>query len=160
MQMSSTQGAVPQPHADFLARAVDQLSRDPRLVGIAAGGSYLSRSLDEFSDLDLVIAVEPSSYDQILADRQEIARRLGPLLAAFTGEHVGEPRLVIALYGPPLLHVDLKFVTAADLARRVEDPHVLWQRGDVVSRALTQGSAVYPQHELSWIEDRFWVWVH
>jgi hypothetical protein len=31
------------------------------------------------------------------------------LLVGFTGEHVGEPRVLICLYGPPVLHVDLKF---------------------------------------------------
>jgi hypothetical protein len=52
--------------------------------------------------------------------RAGFAGALGPLLSAFTGDHVGEPRLLICLYGPPLLHVDLKFVTPADLAERVE----------------------------------------
>ena len=62
--------------------------------------------------------------------------RLGPLLACFTGEHVGEPRLLIALYGPPLLHVDLKFVAERDLDVRVEDGRVLWQRDGALDRAL------------------------
>lgn len=152
--------AVPQPHADFLARALDQLSRDPRVVGIAAGGSYLTRSLDEFSDLDLVIAAEPATYADMMAEREAIARRLGPLLAAFTGEHVGEPRLLICLYGPPLLHVDLKFVDLATVRRRVEDPCVLWERDGLLSAALAEGDAVFPRPAPQWIEDRFWVWVH
>ena len=36
--------------------------------------------------------------------------------ATFTGEHVGESRVLICLYGPPLLHVDLKFVSLSDAA--------------------------------------------
>jgi len=78
----------PEPHAAFLRSAVARLSEDPRLVGVAAGGSYLSRTMDEFSDLDLVIAVEPVAYASVRDDRPEIAHRLGPVLAAFTGEHV------------------------------------------------------------------------
>lgn len=157
---TSRQTEVPQPHADFLRRAVEQLSRDARLVGIAAAGSYLTRSLDEFSDLDLVIAVESASYAEVLADRQEIARRLGPLLAAFTGEHVGEPRLLICLYGPPLLHVDLKYVDLAAAHQRVEDPDILWERDGRLSAALARGEGRFPQPDPQWIEDRFWVWVH
>jgi hypothetical protein len=150
----------PEPHAAFLRSAVARLSEDPRLVGLAAGGSYLTRTMDEFSDLDLVIAVEPDANSSVQDDRQGIARRLGPVLAAFTGEHVGEPRVLICLYGPPLLHVDLKFVSLPELAQRVEDPAVLWEREGRLTRALAAGAARFPEPDLQWIEDRFWVWVH
>jgi predicted nucleotidyltransferase len=150
----------PEPHAAFLRSAVARLSEDPRLVGVAAGGSYLTRTMDEFSDVDLVIAVEPAAYLSVLDDRPRVARSLGPLLAAFTGEHVGEPRVLICLYGPPLLHVDLKFVSLPDVAGRVEDPSVLWERGGRLTAALAASAARFPEPDLQWIEDRFWVWVH
>lgn len=152
--------AVPPAHADFLRRAADRLREDPRLVGVAAGGSYLTRTMDEYSDLDLVVAVEPAAYRAVLDDRPRIAASLGPLLAAFSGEHVGEPRVLICLYGPPLLHVDLKFVTLPEVAERVEDPAILWERGGRVTTALRGGEAHFPAPDLQWIEDRFWVWVH
>ncbi len=69
-------------------------------------------------------------------ERIKIAANLGTLLSAFTGEHVGEPRLLICLYGPELLHVDLKFVSINDIAHRVKDPVILWERGNCVSEAL------------------------
>ena len=116
--------------------------------------------MDEWSDLDLVVAVEPAEYEAVLGSRVELAGRLGPLLAAFTGEHVGEPRLLICLYGPPALHVDLKFVRLDDAAQRVEDPVVLWERDGRLTRAMRSGEASYPSPDLQWIEDRFWVWVH
>ena len=64
----------------------------------------------------------------MLAEARQFAQRLGPLLASFTGEHVGEPLLLICLYGPPLIHVDLKFVALHDLEHRVEDGIVVWER--------------------------------
>jgi len=152
--------SLPAPHAAFLEAAVPRLAADPRLVGVAAGGSYLTDSLDEFSDLDLVIAVAAEAYEPVLADRQAIAATLGPLLVGFTGEHVGEPRLLICLYGPPLLHVDLKFVREDELAARVEDPAVLWERDGRMRAALSNGTARFPEPDPQWIEDRFWVWVH
>jgi hypothetical protein len=155
---------IPEPHATFLQAALPGLESHPQIVGVAAGGSYASNSMDAFSDLDLVIAVEPDAYGAIIGERHAVAQRLGPLLAAFTGEHVGEPRLLICLYGPyargALLHVDLKFVSAEDIARRVEDPVVLWERDGRVSAALALDVARYPQPDLQWIEDRFWIWVH
>ena len=160
MELYSDGTALPQPHGGFLKTALDQLIQDSRLVGMAAAGSYLTQSLDEFSDLDLVIAIEPDSYESVLNERREIAASIGPLLAAFTGEHVGEPRLLICLYGPPLLHVDLKFISLDDAAVRVEDPAILWERDGRFSAALRVGSARYPQPDLQWIEDRFWIWIH
>ena len=43
------------PHARPLARAVIAATRaDPRIVGLTAGGSAATRTMDEFSDLDFV----------------------------------------------------------------------------------------------------------
>ncbi|HWM88815.1 MAG TPA: nucleotidyltransferase domain-containing protein [Kofleriaceae bacterium] len=146
-------------HVEAARRAVSRLSTDPRIAGVAAVGSWLG-GMDEFSDLDLVIAVHPEHEQAVRAERRAIAETLGPLVACFTGEHVGEPRLLICLYGPPLLHVDLKFVALDDLARRVEEPSILWQRDGALDRALEGTSAHYPQPDPQWIEDRFWIWVH
>src|SRR5438477_114711 len=128
MEIGSPGPGLPEAHASFLRHALERLGEDSRLVGVAAGGSYLTGAMDEWSDLDLVVAVEPAAYAAVIADRPRIAASLGRLLAAFTGEHVGEPRVLICLYGAPLLHVDLKFVTLAAAAERVEDPAVLWER--------------------------------
>jgi predicted nucleotidyltransferase len=151
---------LPELHRTFLDTALPRLQADSRLVGMAVGGSYHTGRFDEYSDLDLVIVVNPTDYERVMLERMGIAERLGALLAAFTGEHVGEPRLIICLYGPPLLHVDLKFVMPADLAQRIEDPTILWEIDDVLTEAMRTRPADYPQPDLQWIEDRFWVWLH
>ncbi len=160
MTESIVGGVLPDVHAGFLGRVLERLKTDDRIVGVALGGSYLTRSMDEFSDLDFVVACEPGTYAEVLAQRPTIAAGLGPLLAAFTGEHVGEPRLLICLYGPPLLHVDFKFVSLADVAVRVEDPDILWQRDGRLAAALAAGAARFPVPDVQWIEDRFWIWLH
>ncbi len=43
---------------------------------------------------------------------------------------------------------------------RVEDPCILWDRHGTVRSAMSTTPAVYPQPQLQWIEDCFWVWVH
>ena len=160
MTPATLPGSLPESHREFLHQAIDRLETDERLVGVAAGGSFITDSMDQFSDLDLVIAVEPAHQAAVMAERMEIAASLGKLLAAFTGEHVGEPRVLICLYEAPLLHVDLKFVSLDDVAIRVEDPVVLWERDGRLSNALAQGKAEYPSRSAEWIEDRFWIWVH
>jgi hypothetical protein len=107
-----------------------------------------------------VIAVEDDAHDAVMAERFELARGLAPLLVAFTGEHVGAPRLLICLYGPPLLHVDLKFVPLADAPQRVDECAVLFDRDGRLARALATRAPVYPQPDLQWFEDRIWPWVH
>lgn len=151
---------APNQHRAFVSRAVGTLSRDERIVGVAAAGSWADDSMDEFSDIDLVIAVEAGCVEEVTQDRNRIANSLGPLLAAFTGEHVGEPRLLICLFGPPVLHVDLKFVSILDASRRVDQPVILWQRDQRLSKALSTADPIYPQPDEQWIEHRFWVWVH
>jgi predicted nucleotidyltransferase len=151
---------LPLLHASFLREALPRLQTDVRIIAVAVGGSFLTDGMDEYSDLDLVVALEPSAARQVMQERQQIAATLGHLLVAFTGEHVGEPRLLICLYGPPLLHVDLKFVSLPDAATRVEDPVILWEREGRLTTVLQTTEAVYPTPDLQWLEDRFWVWVH
>lgn len=59
--------------------------------------------MDAFSDVDLILVCKPEDHPGLMRDRVALAEKLGPLVAAFTGEHVGEPRLMICLYGPPAL---------------------------------------------------------
>lgn len=152
---------VPEPQSSFLEQILASLKKDERLLGVAIGGSYLSGDMDEYSDLDLAIIVEEVHYEQVLNERQQIASDLGSLLAAFTGEHVGEPRLLICLYDDPLVHVDLKFLLLQDFKTdRVENPIILWERGNLLTCAVVENPQDYPPIDLQWIEDRFWVWVH
>jgi predicted nucleotidyltransferase len=151
---------LPPLHRAFLERALPVFQSDARLAGVGVGGSFLTGEMDEHSDLDLVVVSPPETSREVLRDGSAIAQRLGPLLAAFPGDHVGEPRLLICLYGPPLLHVDLKFMSTDEFLHRVEDPTVLWDRDGALRSAMSRSTAEYPPPRLQWIEDRFWVWVH
>jgi hypothetical protein len=81
-------------------------------------------------------------------------------LSAFVGYHVGEPRLVIALFENPLVHVDFKFVTPDTLRDRIETPIILFERDGQLSKLLQLGSAKWPNRDSQWFEDRFWTWMH
>jgi predicted nucleotidyltransferase len=152
--------AVPEQHRVFLNNAVGCLKTDERLLGVAVGGSWNTGEMDRFSDLDLVIAVVDDAFDAVMRERPRIAQRLGDYLAGFTGEHVGEPRLFICLYGPPLLHVDLKFVRISDFHIREADPELIWDRSGAMADTLERAQAHWPPANLQWIEDRFWIWIH
>ena len=152
--------SLPASHRAFLHRAIPILAGDQRILAVAAGGSYADDAMDMFSDIDLVMVCDQTNFVSLLQDRTLLASRLGPLAVAFTGEHVGEPRLLICLYGPPALHVDIKVVTLADLSSRAEDLVVLWTRSGIMTEALSNAGTAATGPDAQWIEDRFWVWVH
>lgn len=141
-------------------RLLAVVAADERFVGVTIGGSAARGTADAHSDLDFVLACRDADHDALMDERHALAASVGPLLVAFTGEHVGEPRLLIALYGPPLLHVDFKLVARRDLADRVEDGLLLRERDGAVQTAWMTEAARWPQPDPQWIEDRFWVWVH
>lgn len=143
----------------FVDQAVDVLRRDTNMLALAVGGSWTTARMDTFSDLDLVlVSTRPIAPD--LAQMRAVADKLGVMLSAFRGDHVGEPRLLIALYDSPLVHVDIKFLTTPECYDRVEDPVVVWERDHILTNILQQSSAYYPGVDFEWIEDRFWTWVH
>ena len=152
---------LPSTHASFLENLTSKLMRDGRFEALLAGGSMVHGGLDEHSDIDLVLVVRDELYAQVMAERRDIAGSLGDLLAAFTGEHVGEPRLIICLYGPQLLHVDLKFVVLSSLEKLVERPRILWARDeDKISMTLDAATIAWPDCSPEWFEERAWVWLH
>lgn len=152
--------SLPALHREHLRGVVRLFASNPDLCGLAAGGSFITGAMDAHSDLDLVVVVQPSAWPAILSRRERLVTDVSPVLTAFTGEHVHEPRLLIVLHGPPLLHVDYKFVSLDQVAERVEDPVIVWERDGVLSRAFAVRSASYPLPDPQWLEDRFWAWIH
>lgn len=135
------------------------VKKDPSVIGLAVAGSWLTNEIDEFSDLDLILVTKEKisgSKDLML----HYANQFGTLLTAFTGEHVGEPRLLICLYDNPLLHVDVKFVTIEEFHSRIETPTILSDTDGQLQNVIDQTTATFPYPDYQWIEDRFWTWIH
>ena len=145
----------------FINKALPELKRDNRIVGIALGGSYTQKeTMDEFSGLDFVIAVRDEDWDAVLEDRVSIAERLGALLSHFTGDHIQRPSQLICLYADPLMHVDLGFVPLSQVGQRYDNPVVMFEKDSLMSEPYRQQPVTTQIPNLQWFEDRFWVWVH
>lgn len=143
----------------FAVKARKTLESDDNVIGLAVAGSWLTNEIDEFSDLDLILVTR----QKISSDKSLMlgyAKRLGDLLSGFTGEHVGEPRVLICLYDNPLLHVDIKFVTLYEFHSRVETPVLLIDKNGQLDKAIKNSRAKFPHPDYQWIEDRFWTWIH
>ena len=148
-----------QPFQLFITRAIESVQQDTDAVGLAAGGSWASGEVDAYSDLDLVLVTNRTIAPD-LHQMQAYATTFGTVLASFRGDHVGEPRLLIALYEASQLHVDIKFLTPDEFHHRVEDPIVLWERDQALTEIIQQSTAHYPPFDFQWAEDRFWIWAH
>ena len=148
-----------QPFQVFIANAITAIQQDPDAVGLAAGGSWASGEIDPYSDLDLVLVTNQKLAPDVV-QMQAYAAKLDNLIASFRGDHVNEPRLLIALYDSSLLHVDIKFLTPDEFYHRIEDPVVLWERDGALTNIIQQSTAHYPPFDFQWVEDRFWIWAH
>jgi len=60
----------------------------------------------------------------------------------------------------PLLHVDIKFLTAEEFAVRIETPVILTDTDGQLKAILDKTEGKFPYPDFQWIEDRFWTWVH
>ncbi len=142
----------------FIEHAAQRLARDERVAAVLIAGS-LRHGGDAYSDVDLVLVWSDDAYPERPEERRVVARSLGDLLACFTGEHVGEPRLLICLYGPHPLHVDLKFIRVTD-AFQVADSRVAFLRSPDVLTGARTGAFDEDERDAQWYEDRFWIWTH
>ena len=82
---------------EFANRVVDIVKPDTNVIGLAVAGSWITDELDEYSDLDLILITKK----KIAGDKEKMiayAKSFGDFISGFTGEHVGEPRVLICLY--------------------------------------------------------------
>jgi hypothetical protein len=125
---------LPRTHKELLQGIIEKLSAHSDLLGLAIGGSFVLDQMDQFSDLDLKIIANPGEWETVREARKQIAASVGPLVSAFTAEHVGVPQMLICMYGDMLIHVDLHFIVPEQLASRPEDR---WCCGTAMERCIT-----------------------
>lgn len=125
-------------------------------------GSFASEKADALSDLDLQLFTEDGDFDGLTARLRAIADRAGPVVAAFTAEHVGLPHMLIVLYDD-LIHADFEPVKVSNAAARNRGLacFVLWQREDGIREALRglNGQHQESSRDVAWLEKRMWTWI-
>jgi hypothetical protein len=143
----------------FIDAVVEKVKDDLNVIGLAVAGSFITQEIDEFSDVDLIL-VTRNKIAPDLKKMEAYAQTFGDYLNGFTGEHVGERRVLICLYENPLLHVDIKFLTLEEFEHRVEDPVIAFDRDQALENVIQSTKSEWPKVDYQWIEDRFWTWVH
>ncbi|KAN0018222.1 hypothetical protein ACTFIU_010836 [Dictyostelium citrinum] len=165
---------IPIVHQKFIKDIIELLKIDSRFECLLGAGSMINDEMDEHSDLDLILVVKKEYFSEIMLKRKEIAIELNGYVSGFTGEHVGEPRLLICLYERnnenvdennkvSLLHVDLKFITLDSMINElIERPIVLWENNidNSIKEIILKSNVKWPNKEAQWFEDRIWIWIH
>lgn len=151
---------LPGTHRELLHGIIEKLSARSDMLGLAIAGSFLTNQMDDYSDLDLKVVADPGQWETVRETRKRIAASVGPLVSAFTAEHVGVPQMLICMYGDMPIHVDLHFMVPEQLASRPDDPVVLWDRDGTLRQILSSSKSCSATVDWQWIEDRFWTWIH
>ena len=136
---------LPCAHKELLQEIIEKLSARSDLLGLAIAGSFLTDQMDDYSDLDLKVVADPREWQTVREARKQIAASVGPLVSAFTAEHVGVPQMLICMYGDMPIHVDLHFMVPEQLASRPEDPVVLWDRDGTFVKSCPAANHVQPR---------------
>jgi hypothetical protein len=150
---------IPHAHKKFVDYAITRLEMDDRFLGLAAGGSWDTDRMDEYSDLDLFLICDPGRSTSVMADRERVCMDLGPCLASFRKELGNEPDIFVCLYDDPPLKVDLHILSLDDFQKRGENPVVVWERNGAVTKVIEGTKPQAESHDLQWVEDRFWTWI-
>ena len=82
----------------------------------------------------------------------DYAQSFGDFISGFTGEHVGEPGVLICLYDNPLLHVDIKFLTLPEFETRIENPVILFERNKQLTDIIQSTKAEWPVPDFQWLQ--------
>ncbi|MCA9627024.1 MAG: nucleotidyltransferase domain-containing protein [Myxococcales bacterium] len=150
--------AWPAAHDRFVRSVLPLLYARDGARAVLLGGSLVNGGSDSYSDIDLTVVCDPEVRDEWL-EGERLARELGAL-SAFRGDHLREPRLLICLFEPPLLHVDLKLVTPVEAGERVEPRAVLFCKDSSLRGVFDAPQIDLPGTQRDWTEPRVWTWLH
>jgi hypothetical protein len=150
---------TPNAAQEFLDRALPILADDPRLIGVVASGSYAQGQMDKYPDLDLMLIGRAGDISEMLTRLPVLAEEIGLLLTSFSGSMFGVPHLLVCLYAPQPLHVDLKVAALESMQSGIERPVLLFDRTGEINETLKAMTVTWPNLSGQWFEDRFWVWV-
>ena len=144
----------------FVLKVSERVNSDERYTGLAISGSWVRDEIDEFSDLDLLVVCKQGHLPDA-TDMRVFVESFDGLISCFTGEHVGEPNLLICLYElDRLVHVDFKFSLPEELEHRAYNSVVVSEQNSAITRIFESSEPTPIKPDPQWIEDRFWTWVH
>lgn len=147
-------------HQDFIHKIKTCLAGNPNIIGAAVGGSYINRSLDEYSDLDIHLVVEDLYCNLSVYKKLEVLKSLPNPLSAYSNAHDNRVLICLYDYNPLILHVDWKWCSLEEFKIRVENPILLFEHKKLLTEVMNSTDYGYPPIDYQKEEKRFWSWMH
>jgi predicted nucleotidyltransferase len=119
--MSPSHGWQPRDRGGALDRFVEMCTADERIVASFLGGSRARGEADEHSDIDLCMIVADHTYDDVVAGRETIVRRLGEPLFL---EDFGNDHMAFAILADGT-ELELHFFSQGDMHSIRSGPHTV-----------------------------------
>ena len=151
-------------HSSVLQRAVEKLLVDSRVEALVLSGSLARGTPDAWSDVDLYVVAGDAEFEELFAERAELAATLGDVLAQFTvpGHGPGSSDQIVLYDG--LVKLDLMYYrsTAVVPDRKWVGAIVLKDVHDRMSRlqqeSRTVAVAAPDDEDLLALDQKFWTW--
>jgi hypothetical protein len=128
---------LPRPHGALLARLLAALDNDPRVLAAWLIGSLARSAGDEYSDLDLLLAVEDAALPALADGWRDFLAGVAPTVYA---QRLGAPdKPTITAVTPEWLRFDLTLAAASRQAHGYSAAVLLFDRAGVAERATFGG---------------------
>ncbi|CAI1148843.1 aminoglycoside 6-adenylyltransferase [Serratia liquefaciens] len=148
-------------YTSFIDNMLKVVVNENCIDAVLLTGSFQKGNRDCYSDIDLVFCIDENNYTDYFSHCRSLLSRFGELYFCFPGDHVQEERLIICLYGKELLHVDVKFVTLKQKNISLTELDVLWARDHIkINAFLNKRENVYTDKDITWFNERVWIWLH
>lgn len=146
---------------NFIEKIRKLINSDNRFVALLLSGSNARGESDEYSDIDLIIAVNEVYFEDVINNRLEFAKNIDGLICAVTGEQIEDPRALICLYGPNLMRVDMRFISKNSLYEISEKTEILWAKDKAeIETILSKATIEWPNKTPEWFENHTWILLH
>jgi hypothetical protein len=147
-------------HLNLVKKAESLIRTDNRFIGMALGGSWINKQLDEFSDLDIYLIMSDHAVLSI-DEKKEILCQYGELLCFYNNANDDNVTVSLFKIEEQLLHVDCKWIYLSGLRKRVENPDIIFEKDGLLSKYMRDfPNEGYEQPNLELSEMRFWTWMH
>lgn len=147
-------------HLNFVKRVVSQIKTDDRFTGMALGGSWLDKRLDEFSDLDIYLIMADHRTLSFI-EKKKILGQWGKILCFYPDSNDKNVSVCLYNFKQQLLHVDCKWIDLIGFRKRVENQEIVIDKDGMLSKCLIDfPSEGYEIPDLELNEMRFWTWMH
>ena len=151
-------------HRHLLKRAHTYFQPDPRVIGLVVGGSVAKGRVDLYSDIDLYIVVRDEDFDEVFAERDAAAEKIGKPLFRFIPDHLPFGRHWYIVLYQGAVQLDFKYTRVSEMtpSEVLADYVILKDSASFLADVQSKSQGLLrPQLDpkrLLALNQKFWIW--